>query len=93
LRDDHVPPFLSTEAWDRRAERILADSEYDTELGKRMARDALRVTKGELSEAAFHEKYHEDVLEEFGVDERPTRPTEEAADEADGSTPAEADDE
>lgn len=39
-----------------------------------MARDAIRVTRGELSEAAFHERYHEDVLEEFGVDERPTAP-------------------
>ncbi len=74
MRDDHVPPFLSTEAWDRRAERILADSEYDTELGKQMARDALRVTSGEMSDAEFHEKYHEDVLAEFGVDERPTDP-------------------
>lgn len=39
-----------------------------------MARDALRVTKGELSEEAFHRKYHEAVKEEFGVDKRPTRP-------------------
>lgn len=39
-----------------------------------MARDALRVTRGELSEAAFHERYHEAVLEEFGVDDRPTAP-------------------
>lgn len=39
-----------------------------------MARDAIRVTMGELSEAEFHEKYHEEVLEEFGVDDRPTAP-------------------
>jgi molybdopterin-containing oxidoreductase family iron-sulfur binding subunit len=66
--------LLSAEEWDRRAERILAESEYDTELGKEMARDALRVTRGELSEEAFHEKHHEAVLEEFGVDKRPTAP-------------------
>ena len=39
-----------------------------------MARDAIRVSRGTLSEAAFHERYHEDVLEEFGVDDRPTAP-------------------
>jgi molybdopterin-containing oxidoreductase family iron-sulfur binding subunit len=74
LRDDSLPAFLSPEAWDRRAERILDSSDYDTELGKKMARDAIRVTSGELSEAEFHRKYHEDVLEEFGVDNRPTAP-------------------
>ncbi|MFB6112877.1 MAG: 4Fe-4S ferredoxin N-terminal domain-containing protein [Halodesulfurarchaeum sp.] len=74
MRDDSVPAFLSSEAWDRRADRILDSSDYDTSLGKRMARDAIRVTMGELSEAEFHEKYHEEVLEEFGVDDRPTAP-------------------
>lgn len=74
LRDDQVPGLLSAEEWDRRAERILAESAYDTALGKAMARDALRVTAGEMSETAFHRKYHEDVLEEFGVDKRPTDP-------------------
>ncbi len=44
---------------------------FDEELGRRMARDAKRVSDGELSEAAFHEKYHEAVVEEFGRDDRP----------------------
>lgn len=44
---------------------------FDEELGRRMARDAQRVSDGELSEAAFHEKYHEAVLAEFGRDDRP----------------------
>ncbi len=66
--------MLSPAEWDRRAEHILSLTEYDTELGKRMARDALRVTRGELSEDEFHRKYHEDVLEEFGMDKRPTAP-------------------
>ena len=74
MRDDSLPAFLSPEAWDRRAERILDSSDYDTELGKKMARDAIRVTSGELSEAEFHRRYHEDVLEEFGEDNRPTAP-------------------
>jgi len=62
-------------------ETMLDDTEYDSQLGMDMARDAMRVTKGELSEADFHEKYHEDVMEEFGEDERPTKEAYEAAQE------------
>ena len=39
-----------------------------------MARDAIRVSNGELTDAEFHERYHEAVLEEFGEDQRPTKP-------------------
>jgi hypothetical protein len=46
-------------------------NQFDEELGRQMARDARRVSDGELSEAAFHEKYHEAVVEEFGRDDRP----------------------
>jgi len=46
-------------------------TEYDEDLGRRMARDARRVSNGDLSEAAFHEKYHEEVKAEFGRDDRP----------------------
>ncbi|RQG96830.1 4Fe-4S ferredoxin N-terminal domain-containing protein [Natrarchaeobius oligotrophus] len=60
------------EEWENDLEAMLDDTEYDSDLGMDMARDAMRVTKGELSEAEFHEKYHEDVMEEFGVDDRPT---------------------
>ncbi len=45
--------------------------EFDQELGRRMGRDAQRVAEGELSEQEFYDKYHEDVLEEFGQDKRP----------------------
>ncbi|WP_254767839.1 4Fe-4S ferredoxin N-terminal domain-containing protein [Salinilacihabitans rarus] len=58
--------------WESELEEMLDDTEYDTDLGIDMARDAMRVTKGELSEAEFHAKYHESVLDEFGVDDRPT---------------------
>jgi hypothetical protein len=44
---------------------------FDEELGWQMARDAQRVSAGDLSEAEFHERYHEAVLEEFGRDDRP----------------------
>ncbi|MDR5656570.1 4Fe-4S ferredoxin N-terminal domain-containing protein [Halodesulfurarchaeum sp. HSR-GB] len=49
----------------------LDGQDYDEDLGRRMARDARRVSDGTLSEAEFHEKYHEEVLEEFGRDDRP----------------------
>lgn len=45
--------------------------QFDEELGRQMARDAQRVSDGELSEAEFHDKYHEAVVEEFGTDDRP----------------------
>ncbi|QLK25981.1 4Fe-4S dicluster domain-containing protein [Natrinema zhouii] len=67
--------------WEGELETMLDDTEYDSQLGMDMARDAMRVTKGELSEADFHEKYHEDVMEEFGEDERPTKEAYETAQE------------
>lgn len=62
------------DGWEDWAEAILGGVEHDTELGKELARDAIKVTKGEMSEAEFHEKHHESMLEEFGVDDRPTKP-------------------
>ncbi|OIB59326.1 4Fe-4S ferredoxin N-terminal domain-containing protein [Natrialba sp. SSL1] len=50
---------------------MLEDTEYDADLGMEMARDAMRLTKGELSEEEFYDRYHEDVVEEFGEDDRP----------------------
>ncbi|WP_254769364.1 4Fe-4S ferredoxin N-terminal domain-containing protein [Salinilacihabitans rarus] len=65
---------VDADTWEDAADEILADGPYDSELGKRMSRDAVRVSIGRMSETEFHEKYHEDVLAEFGVDERPTGP-------------------
>ncbi|ELZ09836.1 4Fe-4S ferredoxin iron-sulfur binding domain protein [Natrinema thermotolerans DSM 11552] len=59
------------ESWQDDLEEMLDETEYDTELGMEMGRDAMRVTKGELSEEEFHERYHDDVMAEFGEDERP----------------------
>ncbi|TYL37060.1 4Fe-4S ferredoxin [Natronococcus pandeyae] len=74
------------EEWENDLEGMLDDTEYDTDLGMEMAEDAMRVTKGELSEADFHEKYHEDVMEEFGEDNRPTQEAyENAQEEAKGT--------
>ncbi|APX00228.1 hypothetical protein CHINAEXTREME_20685 (plasmid) [Halobiforma lacisalsi AJ5] len=57
--------------WEETADDLLEESPYDTDLGKEMSRDAVRVSAGRMSEAEFHEKYHDAVLEEFGVDDRP----------------------
>ncbi|NUB92744.1 4Fe-4S dicluster domain-containing protein [Haloterrigena sp. SYSU A558-1] len=74
--DDHEGADEETfhplgEEWQDGLEAELEDTEYDAELGMEMARDAMRVTKGELSEEEFHDRYHEDVMDEFGEDERP----------------------
>lgn len=47
------------------------DAGADEDLGRRMGRDARRVQRGELSQREFYEKYHDDVVEEFGFDRRP----------------------
>ena len=62
------------DGWEEWADDILGEVEHDTELGKELARDAIKVTKGEMSEEEFHEKHHEDMMAEFGVDDRPTKP-------------------
>lgn len=75
MRRDHgSPPDIDDDEFDGWAEDQLGDVEYDTELGKEMGKDAIRLARGEMSEEAFHEKYHEQVKDEFGVDDRPTKP-------------------
>jgi hypothetical protein len=74
MRGDYPPTSIDDPEWDAIADDILADGEYDADLGKRMARDAVRVSNGDLDEAEFHRKYHEEVLAEFGEDSRPTAP-------------------
>ncbi|MFP8952259.1 4Fe-4S ferredoxin N-terminal domain-containing protein [Natrialbaceae archaeon A-arb3/5] len=58
---------------------LLEEGDHDADLGMEMARDAMRLTKGELSEAEFYDRYHEDVVEEFGEDDRPMADEIEAA--------------
>jgi molybdopterin-containing oxidoreductase family iron-sulfur binding subunit len=52
------------------ADRPQADAD-DGDLARRMGRDAQRVASGELSEAAFYDRYHDAVLDRFGFDHRP----------------------
>jgi Fe-S-cluster-containing dehydrogenase component len=63
-------PVSFDEDWERRSEDLLDETEYDTDLGIELAKDAQRVVAGEMSERAFHEKYHDEVVDEFGEDER-----------------------
>lgn len=68
------PHDIYEEDIEQRAESVLGDVPFDTELGKRLAKDARRVAKGELSREDFHEKHHEAVMREFGRDERFSKP-------------------
>lgn len=74
MRDAQPPVSIDDPAWDDVAQAVLGDSPYDTDLGKRMARDAVRVARGDLDEAAFHRTYHDAVVAEFGEDARSTHP-------------------
>ncbi len=69
------PPDISSDEWEKWADSVLEETEFDTELGKQIGKDARRVTAGELSPEEFQERYHEDLLEEFDTDERPTART------------------
>ncbi|RQG96774.1 4Fe-4S ferredoxin N-terminal domain-containing protein [Natrarchaeobius oligotrophus] len=68
--DDEAFHPLGPEAEDR-YEQLLEEGDHDAELGMAMAKDAMRVTKGELSDEEFYDRYHEAVVEEFGEDDRP----------------------
>ncbi|SIR60339.1 4Fe-4S ferredoxin N-terminal domain-containing protein [Natronorubrum thiooxidans] len=59
------------EQWQDSLEEAIAETEYDADLGLEMAKDAMRVTEGELTEEAFYDRYHEDIVAEFGEDDRP----------------------
>ena len=56
--------------WERAARAHLSQSDHDTDLGVQLSKDAQKVVKGEMSEAEFHEKHHEAMIEEFGADNR-----------------------
>lgn len=58
------------EDWEREARDHLSDVEFDTELGVELARDALKLARGELTESTFQERHHDAIMDEFGVDER-----------------------
>ena len=57
--------------WEAWADAVLEGTDFDPELGKAMARDAVRVNEGDLARSTFYDRYHEVVQDEFGVDRRP----------------------
>ncbi|SFC69541.1 prokaryotic molybdopterin-containing oxidoreductase family, iron-sulfur binding subunit [Halobiforma haloterrestris] len=68
--DDSYDEMVDVEATDPRVE--LEKTTYRTDLGIEMAEDARRVSRGELSSAAYWEKYDDDAATEFGDDYRET---------------------
>lgn len=59
--------------WEDVARDMLSEVEYDTELGVQMARDAIRVSNGEMTDTEFDEKYQEAIVEEFGEEDVPAQ--------------------
>ncbi|KAB1197467.1 MULTISPECIES: 4Fe-4S ferredoxin N-terminal domain-containing protein [Haloferax] len=74
MSDPQEPRLTPLPEWEEEAAEILDGVDYDADLGMRMARDAIRVSNGEMTDAEFHEKYHDEVVAEFGEDKRPTEP-------------------
>ena len=74
MSDPQQPGLTPLPEWEEETDALLDGVDYDADLGKRMARDAIRVSNGEMTDAEFHEKYHEEVVAEFGEDKRPTKP-------------------
>ena len=80
------PPAPDSPEWNDWADRVLEETEFHTALGKEMAQAAFDVSAGKLSQAEFHDRYHEAILEEFGIDERPTKAAFEDESRASSST-------
>jgi molybdopterin-containing oxidoreductase family iron-sulfur binding subunit len=82
--------------WERTTRQALGPGGWDAELAIRVARDALAVVQGQLSEEEFRARHHQDYLREFGVDLRPREPADEPAapapNSAAGGAPPDLDD-
>ena len=66
----NMPPEPDDPEWEDWANEKLEDVDFDAELGRKMAKDAMRLADGDLSETEFYGRYHEQVLAEFGIDRR-----------------------
>jgi molybdopterin-containing oxidoreductase family iron-sulfur binding subunit len=67
-------PDIFGRQWEEWAKEQLRAMGCDPDLGVEVARDALRLVGGQLSEAEFRAKYHEGYRQEFGVDGRTSNP-------------------
>ena len=76
-------PRVPVSPWDEDELReMLDETEYDSELGLELARDAQRLVAGDITEEEFHDRHHEAIVDEFGADDRPLETITEAAEEA-----------
>ena len=71
----HAPPSPDDPGWSDWVDGHISETEYDETLARKLAEDAYRVRDGDLSAEAFQERYHEEMLAEFGLDERATKDT------------------
>jgi len=69
----NTPDMFGPE-WEEWAKEQLRGTGHDPDLGVRVARDAIRLVGGQLTEADFLSKYREGYRQEFGVDGRPSNP-------------------
>lgn len=69
------PELTPLPEWEDVARDVLDQSPYDTELGVQMARDAIRVSNGEMSDEEFDDKYEDDIVDEFGEEHLPAEST------------------
>lgn len=67
--EDDDPLVPDRDDWEDRVAELLRGDDVDTDLGRRMARDAIRVSRGELSDKEFQERYTDEVREVFGTSE------------------------
>ncbi len=77
-KDEPQHPYETKESfhplgaeWEDQMREELEETEFDADLGMEMARDAQRLVAGEITEEEFYAEYHDDMEEEFDVDERP----------------------
>lgn len=69
---DDDPLVPEGEDWEDRVGDLLRGDDVDTDLGRRMARDAIRVARGELSDEEFNERYRDEVERVFATTDWPT---------------------
>jgi len=67
-------PDMFGPQWEEWAREQLSATGYDPDMGVEVARDALCLVGGQLSETEFLAKYHKGYRREFGLDGRPGNP-------------------
>lgn len=87
--DNDKPLLPSDDDWEDRVAEILRGDNVNTELGRRMARDAIRVARGELNDEEFNERYRDEVMAVFQTSDWP--PGDDRDPETDGSIPESGD--